>query len=186
MKEYKRKNPLFSLCGLNCGLCPRYQNEGTSRCPGCGGKDFHLKHPSCAVIACSKKHGDVEYCFLCKNYPCDRYKYPSEKDSFITYRNVINDMQKASDIGIERYQSELDEKILFLEYLINNYNDGRKKNFYCIAVTLLDSADLNNIKEYIQKNIYDETIPQKDKIKMIESLFYEKANSKKIDFRLRK
>lgn len=186
MKEYIREYPLFSLCGLNCGLCPRYQSEGTSRCPGCGGKDFHIQHPSCAVITCSKRHGDVEYCFLCKNYPCERYQCTSEKDSFISYRNTINDMQKAIDNGMEQYQAELNEKISFLEYLINNYNDGRKKNFYCVAVNLLDLADLNCIKEYIQINISEKTISKKEKIKMIESLFYEKAKTKNIDFKLRK
>lgn len=184
MKEYKREYPLFSLCGLNCGLCPRYQSEGTSRCPGCGGKDFHQQHPSCAVITCSKKHGAVEYCFQCNDYPCDRYKGPSEKDSFITYRNRIDDMQRAIDGGVEQYQAELNEKIAFLEYLISNYNDGRKKNFFCLAVNLLDLADLNDIKERIQN--CEETIPRKEKIKMIELWFDEKAKSKNIDLILRK
>lgn len=93
-------------------------------------------------------------------------------------------MQKAIDNGIEQYQAELNEKILFLEYLISNFNDGRKKNFFCIAINLLDLADLNDIKEYIKK--CDETIPQKDKVKMVESWFNEKAKSKNIDFKLRK
>ena len=184
MKEYKRTYPLFSLCGLNCGLCPRYQSEGTSKCPGCGGKDFHLKHPSCAVITCSKQQGDVEYCFLCKKFPCDRYESSSEKDSFITYRNVISDLQKAMENGIDWYQALLNEKLAFLEYLLSNYNDGRKKGFYCIAVNLLDIEDLYEIKAQIQK--FAETIPEKDRIKMIESLFYEKAKNKQIDFTLRK
>lgn len=55
MKEYKREYSLFSLCGLNCGLCPHYQTNGISKCPGCGGQDFHLKHPTCAVITCNRK-----------------------------------------------------------------------------------------------------------------------------------
>lgn len=105
MQEYKREYPLFSLCGLNCGLCPRYQSEGASKCPGCGGRDFHLKHPACAVITCSMKHGDVAYCFLCKEYPCKKYQIPSEKDSFITYQKVTIDMQKAKEYGIEKYRS---------------------------------------------------------------------------------
>jgi hypothetical protein len=71
----------------------------------------------------------------------------------------INDMQKAINNGIEQYQAELNEKILFLEYLIDNFNDGRKKNFFCIAVNLLDLDDLNDIKEHIEK--CDKTIPQK-------------------------
>lgn len=44
----------------------------------------------------------------------------------------INDMQKAINNGIEQYQAELNEKILFLEYLIDNFNDGRKKNFFVL------------------------------------------------------
>lgn len=93
-------------------------------------------------------------------------------------------MQKAIDNGIEQYQGELNEKVSFLEYLIRNYNDGRKKNFYCIAVNLLDLADLNDIKEYM--NGLDDTIPQKEKIKLVESWFNDKAKSKNIDLKLRK
>ena len=36
--EYDREYPLFSACGLNCGLCPRFYTDGESRCPGCGAK----------------------------------------------------------------------------------------------------------------------------------------------------
>lgn len=32
----------------------------------------------------------------------------------------------------------LEEKIEILEFLIENYNDGRSKNIYCIAVNLLE------------------------------------------------
>lgn len=143
-----------------------------------------MRHPSCAVITCSKKHDEVEYCFLCRNYPCDRYKSPSEKDSFITYQNVVNDMQQAIDHGIEWYQAQLDEKVSFLEYLLNHYNDGRKKNFYCLAVNLLPLADLHEIREHIRT--IDENKPQKEKITQIKSWFDEKAKRKNIDLKLRK
>lgn len=185
MKEYKRTYPKFSLCGLNCGLCPRYQTGGVSKCPGCGGKDFHLKHPSCAVITCSKKHGDVEYCFLCGSFPCGRFKSQIVKDSFITYRNVLNDMQKAALIGVGEYQKELDEKVEFLEYLILNFNDGRKKNFYCLAVNLLSREDLKDIRAFIDEN-FDDSISFSQKVEMLGSIFYEKAKSGNIELKLRK
>lgn len=35
MGGFHRDNPLFSLCGLNCGLCRMY---GGGYCPGCGGE----------------------------------------------------------------------------------------------------------------------------------------------------
>ncbi len=183
MSEYQRSYPLFSLCGLNCGLCPRYQSEGASRCPGCGGQGFAQQHPTCAVITCSKKHGAVEYCFQCRDYPCDRYLTPSDKDSFITYRNREKDMQKAAAGGVEAYQAELNEKTAFLEYLLRHYNDGRKKNFYCLGVNLLDLADLNEIKERLGN--WAEDVPQAEKIKTLAAWFTEKAASRNIELKLR-
>ncbi len=186
MKEFNREYPLFSLCGLNCGLCPRYQSKSASRCPGCGGQDFHLKHPSCAVITCNKKHDNVEYCFECSSYPCDRYIKPSSTDSFITYQDVIFDVEKARKDGIERYQQELNEKVRLLEFLIDNYNDGKKTSFYCIAVNLLSLADLNEIKKDIQDRIGLLNIALKEKIALITSAFEGTAGRRNVKLKLRK
>ena len=35
MKGFERENQLFSLCGLNCGLCPMFLGN---HCGGCGNK----------------------------------------------------------------------------------------------------------------------------------------------------
>ena len=183
MKEYKRENPLFSLCGLNCGLCPRYRSEGASKCPGCGGEGFHLKHPSCAVITCSQKHGGVEFCFHCESYPCERYAKPSEKDSFITYQNVLSDMQKAQN-SIGGYIAEQEKKTAFLETLLSCYNDGRKKSFYCTAVNLLTWEDLADVKEKIEARLSGTST--EETIRWIESAFYEKAAARGIGLKLRK
>lgn len=56
-------------------------------------------------------------------------------------------MKKAQKIGIEQYNSELIEKAEILKYLLANYNDGRRKSFFAIAVNLLDLHDLKNIIE---------------------------------------
>lgn len=186
MKEYQRDYPLFSLCGLNCGLCPRFQSQGASRCPGCGGQNFHLKHPACAVITCNKKHENVEYCFQCTFYPCDRYKNPSDKDSFITYQKVLSDFEKACAAGLENYQNELNEKVKILEFLLHNYNDGKKMSYYCTAVNLLSFDDLMGIIKDIHNSISSMDITQKEKIIRITSALEEKAGSKGLELKLRK
>lgn len=144
MKKYSRKYPEVALCGLNCGLCPRYHTEGNSRCPGCGGENFYDKHPSCKVINCAEKHGGVEFCFDCAEYPCERYKQLGDRDSFITYQNVIRDIEKAKN-NTEEYVAQQREKLEILCTLLAQYNDGRHKNFYCLAVNLLELADLKII-----------------------------------------
>ena len=47
MKNFKRDNLLFSLCGLNCGLCPM---KIDGYCPGCGGG---AGNQSCKIARCS-------------------------------------------------------------------------------------------------------------------------------------
>lgn len=81
---------------------------------------------------------------------------------------------------------ELNEKVNILEFLINNYNDGRKKSFYCMTVNLLNLADLKRIMEQIDKKIKNQDIDIKEKIKLIIDLFESKAKNKNIDLKLRK
>jgi hypothetical protein len=42
-------------------------------------RKFFEKYPSCAVITCSKKHKNIEFCFNCDEYPCKRYLEQNEK-----------------------------------------------------------------------------------------------------------
>lgn len=186
MKEYKREYPHFALCGLNCGLCPRYQTGGSSKCPGCGGENFYIQHPTCAVITCNQKHDDVEFCFQCASYPCERYSQQSDADSFITYRNRLSDFEKAKKDGVEQYVSALNEKIEILEFLIGNHNDGRSKNFYCVAVNLLELDDLRDIMKRIREQIDVSDVPMKEKICRIRALFETQAEMTGLELKLRK
>ena len=186
MKEYKREYPRFALCGLNCGLCQRYHTEGSSKCPGCGGENFHIQHPACAVITCNQKHDNVEFCFQCSSYPCERYGKIGKVDSFITYRNVLSDFEKAKRDGVERYTAALDEKVKILEDLIENYNDGRSKNFYCIAVNLLELDPLRDVMKKIREEISRSDAPMKEKVGKIRSLLEARAADAGLELKLRK
>lgn len=107
-------------------------------------------------------------------------------DSFITYRNVLSDFNKAMEQGVEQYQKELNEKVEILQYLLTHYNDGRKKNFYCIAVNLFKLSDLKDIMNEIEETISKQNLSLKDKIKKILCLFENKAREQNIELKLRK
>ncbi len=186
MKEYKRDTPIFSLCGLNCGLCPRFNIEGASKCPGCGGAEFHLKHPSCKVINCNLRHESVEYCFLCSEYPCEKYKVISETDSFISYLHVIDDFEKAKALGIEGYIKESERKVDMLGELLRSYNDGRKKSFYCNAVDLLPLKNLKKMMEELRRNEEVLKLSVKDRAKKVVDMIDEISLEKGISLKLRK
>jgi hypothetical protein len=123
MEAYIRKNSDFSLCGLNCALCPNFHihTDGKFKCPGCGGEKFFENHPSCAIITCSRKHSNIEFCFECNEYPCKRYLEPSEKDSFITYKNREKNIKSATE-DLSKYLDELEKKKNILCELLKNCN----------------------------------------------------------------
>ena len=162
MSDYQRQYPLFSACGLNCGLCPRYHTDGTSRCPGCCGEGFFTKHPACGVVSCIQRHDGIEYCFQCDEYPCQKYEKSSHFDSFITHQHMFTDFEKAKHMGLMAYQAELNQKVEILQQLLDDYNDGRRKNFFCIAVNLLELQDVNDVMaELTTETNSDQTVKEK-------------------------
>jgi hypothetical protein len=152
MEYLTRQYPLFSACGLNCGLCPRFHTDGKSRCPGCGADDFSLNRPSCGALSCCRRKG-VEYCCQCREYPCVKYNGADEADSFITHKNQFRDMKKAAAYGIDAYAAELEQKIMILRDLLDNYNDGRQKSMFCIAVNLFELKDLKETSAEIKRSV---------------------------------
>ena len=177
MKGFERKNQLFSLCGLNCGLCPMLLGN---YCGGCGNGN-----QSCRIAKCSLEHGKIEYCYECKQYPCEKYQHIDEFDSFITHRNRFKDMKRAEEIGVERYNEEQMEKSRHLEMLLENYNDGRKKTFYCQAVNLLTLQDIRDVMKVLAAEAGD-GLSLKEKAKRAETLFLERAGEQGIELKLRR
>lgn len=59
-------------------------------------------------------------------------------------------MEKARSIGIEAYNREQQEKIEILQELLEQYNDGRKKTLFCLAVNLLELPSLRQGMEAIR------------------------------------
>jgi hypothetical protein len=184
MEYSQRKYPRFSACGLNCGLCPRYHTSGTSKCPGCAGENFLTKHPPCGVLSCCQRH-KLEYCFLCNEYPCQKYKGADASDSFITHLNQIKDFEKAQTMGLEFYEFELNEKVEILCDLLENYNDGRRKNFFCIAVNLLELHDIKDVMKQMIDEIQS-TQSMKEKSIIAVRLFQKMADKRNITLKLRK
>lgn len=138
MKGFERKDLLFSLCGLNCGLCPMKLD---GYCPGCGGG---VGNQSCKTARCSMEHGGPTYCTDCAAYPCEKYEKIDEYDSFITHRRQKADLEKAARIGIPAYHAEQEEKAELLRMLLARYNDGRRKSFFYTAANLLELPELRD------------------------------------------
>lgn len=176
MKGFERKNQLFSLCGLNCGLCPMFLGK---HCGGCGNGN-----QSCKIAKCSLEHGEVEYCYECENYPCEKYQHIDKYDSFITHKHQKRDLERAQNLGIEQYNLEQQEKIQILSLLLANYNDGRRKNFFCVAVNLLELSELREAIKQIQQNEELSDLSIKERCSYIVDVLQKIADRKNITLKL--
>ena len=180
MKDFNRKDPSFSLCGLNCILCPMHIGN---YCPGCGGGPGNQ---TCSIARCSQDHDGAEYCFQCQAYPCTRYEGIEILDSFISHRNQKRDQERAKQIGLYAYHTELHEKSRILHDLLENHDDGRHKSFFCLTVNLLELGDLKEMVAKIEHETDSSLLTKKEKAKTAENLFREFARDHDITLKLNK
>ncbi|MDD4238459.1 MAG: DUF3795 domain-containing protein [Desulfotomaculaceae bacterium] len=180
MKGFNRNDLEFSLCGLNCSLCTMKLDN---YCPGCGGG---AGNQGCSIARCSLQYQGVEYCFQCEEYPCEKYNSIDEFDSFITHRGQLKDMERAQKLGIGQYHLELAEKAEILTYQLENFNDGRRKSLFCIAVNLLDIHDIREIMKQIDAQTSLGNLTLKEKSNIVASLFQNVAQKNNIILKLKK
>lgn len=152
-------------------------------CPGCGGGPGNQP---CALARCSQNHGSIDYCFQCEEYPCRRYEGIEFLDSFILHRNQVKDLEKAKKMGISAYHTELEEKTGILQNLLENYNDGRHKSFFCLAVNLLEFRYLKDIFSKIELESDATDLSIKEKARAAERLFNEFAADHDLKLKLNK
>lgn len=150
-----------------------------NHCGGCGNGN-----QSCRIAKCSLAHGGIEYCFACAQYPCEVYQHIDEYDSFITHRRRKADLERAQSIGIEQYNLEQREKMQILSYLLSTYNDGRRKNFFCVAVNLLELSELQEALKQIQSQPELSTLSFQAQCGYVADVFQKLAKRKNIELKL--
>ena len=180
MKGFTREETRFSLCGLNCCLCSMHLG---GYCPGCGGG---AGNQSCAIAKCSLKHGGVQFCRGCPEYPCSRYKDFDDGDSFVSHRIRQQDIAQAREMGMEAYLAQLEEKRVILEKLLAHYNDGRRKTLFNTAVYLLPLADLQSVMAALDGRSELEGHPIKERALAAVELLQEAADRRSIGLKLNK
>jgi len=187
-KEYPvKKYPTVACCGLDCGLCPIYYTKGPSRCPGCCGSDFFNKHPSCSIITCCVKQHNFETCGECKEFPCSKIDKWDKYDSFISHKVSLTNLTLIKEKDLEEFLSQQQKRIELLEKMLEDFNEGRSKSFYCITTALLSIEDLEKAVEDSIKQIKEERIAKidlKTKSKILRENLTKLAKDRSIELKL--
>ena len=183
-----KKHPNIGCCGIDCGLCPVYYTKGPSRCPGCCGPNFFNAHPSCSFITCCLKNKKLEVCGECEEYPCSKFDSEGKYDSFVTHQKIFPNQQYIKEHGFEKFIDEQEKRIKLLVIMLENFNEGRSKSFYCVVSALLPISDIENViteaEKEIEKNNFQNDLKQKSKI--LKDLLKNAAENNNMQLKLRK
>ena len=177
-RGFVRDDVLFSLCGLNCSLCPMFVRGD---CTGCRAGSWCAA--SCKIAPCSVRHGDVDYCFECPEYPCAKYDGIDKRDSLMSHRNQLVDMEKAKRIGIDAYRDEQRAKAALLHRLLDEFDDGRRDVFFCLEANMLALEDLTAAVE--KASAQAEGLSSARKAEVAERMLRETAAEKDVPLELR-
>ena len=142
-----KKQHTVGCCGIDCGLCPRFNSKSLTACPGCGGMNFKEKHPSCSFVTCCVLRNGLEVCAECSVYPCHRFDPGKEGcDSFLTHQKVFANLELIRKKGLNNFLGQQKIRMNILNDFLANYNDGRSMSYFCLSCTLLPVDKLLEIQ----------------------------------------
>jgi hypothetical protein len=141
------RHPEVGVCGLSCRLCPHYHAAGESRCSGC--KGAMRMAVGCPFITCAVKRKGIEFCWECEDSgSCERWAghrgYGRERDTFVCYAALEDNIAAVRRNGIDEFADEQRVREALLREMLEEFNEGRSKTYYSIAVTVLDPGDVRS------------------------------------------
>ena len=156
MKDFLRQEPLFSP--VRAQLRPLHHASG-GHCPGAA------EGPATSPVpwpgAPSSTAGG--FCWMCPDYPCDRYQGFDDYDTFLPHRNRQRDIAQAQEMGLEAYLTQLRARMAALDTLLTHYNDGRRKTLFATAAYLLDWPALQAVMEQLAAHLEWLDLPAKSR-----------------------
>lgn len=142
----------------------------------------------CPFITCAGKKG-VEFCWDCKeNEACEKWakhrKAGKSADSFKCYQKLEDDIAFVQKNGIEEFEKMQKKRERLLKEMLQEFNEGRSKSFYCLAATVLETGELEKALAEARKNSAGLEI--KERSKALHSLLDEIATNRNYCLKLRK
>lgn len=187
-----KKYSVIGCCGIDCGLCPNYYIDGSSRCPGCCGLDFSNKHPSCSHITCCVKNRHHETCGECDEFPCSKFDSwfgDNAYDSFVTHKKTEPNLKYIKKYGIDKFIEQQEKRIKLLLEMLDEFNDGRSRNFYCLSAALLTvpilEKSINTARKKVQSLEFNKD-DIKAKAKILKETLLKAAEKEEVELKLRK
>jgi len=180
------KHPEIGICGLSCRLCPRFHTVGVSKCGGC--KSEYMMAVGCPFITCAVKRKGIEFCWNCgESETCEKLRkqreFSKQHDTFTCYQKLEDNISFIQNKGINEFERRQKIREELLKEMLQDFNEGRSKTYYCIATTVLEIEELETAlkraREFSKLDI-------KEKSRILHSILDELAEKKHYHLKLRK
>ncbi len=179
--------PEIGVCGLSCRLCPRYHTGGVSRCHGC--KTESRMGAGCPFHTCAVKNRGIEFCWECPDsHGCAKWRKHREMgkmvDSFKCYQKLEDDIAFLQQYGADEFAKDQKVRGQLLGEMLEGFNEGRSKSYYCIAATVLTIDELRLAFREAKKEAGSLSV--QEKARFLHSRLDEIAKQKNYCLKLRK
>lgn len=177
----------IGVCGLSCQLCPMYHIEGKSKCVGCKSKSRIVV--GCPFITCAVKKRKIEFCWDCiEHKTCEKWDKHREAgkqhDSFKCYQKLEENISFIQKNGVEEFKKLQKIRENLLKEMLQGFNEGRSKRYYCISATVLEIEELE--KALSEAKEQSKGLKIKERSKILHSRLDSVAERKKYLLKLRK
>lgn len=177
----------IGICGLSCRLCPRYHTETKSKCAGC--KSENRMAVGCPFITCAVNNKGIEFCWNCEdNITCEKWKkhreFGENHDTFKCYQKLEDSISFIQKYGVNEFEQVQKARENLLKEMLQEFNEGRSKSYYCIVVTVFEIEELK--KALIKARTDSIGLEIKAKSKILHSMLDEIAKRKNYCLKLRK
>jgi len=143
----------------------------------------------CSFIRCAIKKKEVEFCWDCEESGiCEKWNKHREAskhgDSFVCYQKLEDNIRFIQNKSVEAFEKEQQTREHFLKVMLQEFNEGRSKTFYCIASSVLEIEELEYALREAKKQSKELTI--KEKAKALHQILDNIAERKNYYLKLRK
>ena len=143
----------------------------------------------CPFITCAIKKKGIEFCWQCtENETCEKWRkhrgFSKQVDSFICYQKLEDNIAFIQKNGVNEFEKLQKTRENLLKEMLQEFNEGRSKNYYCIAATVLEIEELKEALNKVKEDSIGLEIKSKSRI--LHSILDEIAERKNYYLKLRK
>jgi hypothetical protein len=143
----------------------------------------------CTFIRCAVKKQNLEFCWDCsESSTCQKWKkhreFSQERDSFKSYQKLEDNIAFILEHGVNEFEKVQKQREKILRSMLDEFNEGRSKSYYCIAATVMELDELRDAVIKARKKSKGLNIKARSKV--LHAILDEIGEEKKYLLKLRK